>query len=102
MILSDRAYSTGDDAKTVTLVVGQWSSKDSAKQQFDALTGAMKGSELGSGNVKVSGNTTGSYLVKTDDGDPSKAISVWQNDTVVFQAKGQKAAVERFYQKFPL
>ncbi len=95
-------YSTGDDAKNITLVVGQWSSKDSAKQQFDALTGNMKGAELGSGNVKVSGNTTGSYLVKSDDSDAGKAIAVWQNDTVVFQAKGAKAALERFYQKFPL
>lgn len=96
------SYGTGDDAKNVSLVVGQWSSADAAKQQYDTLTGNMKGTELGSGSVKVSGNTTGSYLAKTDDADPSKAIAVWQNDTVVFQAKGAKAAVERFYQHFPL
>lgn len=95
-------YSAGDDAKNVTLVVGQWSSSDAAKQQYESLAAGMKGEELGSGSVKVSGNATGSYVAKADDSDPAKAIAVWQNDTVVFQAKGDKASVERFYQKFPL
>lgn len=95
-------YSTGDEAKDVTLTVAQWSTADSAKNQYDALSGALTGQELGSGSVKVSGNATGSYVAKTDANDEKKAIAVWQNDTVVFQATGAKAAVQRFYQEFPL
>ncbi|NEG89658.1 hypothetical protein [Bifidobacterium aerophilum] len=95
-------YSTGDEAKDVTLIVAQWSASDAAKTQYDALSGALTGTELGSGTVKVSGEAKGSYTAKTDANDDSKAIAVWQNDTVVFQVTGAKAAVERFYQKFPL
>ena len=48
-------YSTGDASKDVTLVVAQWTQQDAAKTQYDALASAMTGKELGSGNVKVSG-----------------------------------------------
>lgn len=95
-------YSTGDSAKDVTLIVAQWTTADAAKTQYTALSGALTGTELGSGKVKVSGEEKGSYTAKTDANDEQKAIAVWQNDTVVFQATGAKAAVERFYQKFPL
>lgn len=95
-------YGTGAAAGTVTLITAQWSSADEAKAQYDSLAGTMKGQELGSGSVKVAGNATGSYVVKTDSTDDSKAVALWQNDTVVFQATGSKDAVERFYQKFPL
>ena len=95
-------YSTGDDAKDVTLIVAQWSASDNAKTQYDALVAAQTGDELASGNVKVSGNATGSYVVKADATDAKKFVAIWQNDTVVFQATGAKTAVERFYQKFPL
>ena len=87
-------YSTGDAAKDVTLVAAQWSSADNAKTQYDALVAAQTGDESASGNVKVSGNVTGAYVVK--------AVAIWQNDTVVFQATGTKEAVDRFYQKFPM
>lgn len=95
-------YSTGDKAKDVTLIVAQWSTSDNAKTQYDSLVSAQTGDELAAGNVKVSGSATGSYSVKVDAADSKKAVAVWQNDTVVFQATGAKAAVERFYQKFPL
>lgn len=95
-------YSTGDNAKDVTLVVAQWSTADNAKTQYDALAAAQTGEELASGNVKVSGDTTGSYTVKANPSDAKKAVATWQNDTVVFQASGDKQALERFYQKFPL
>ena len=95
-------YSTGKSDQDVTLVVAQWSEKDDAKDQYDSLTGDMSGKELGSGNVKVSGTATGAYTVKTDSDDENKAIAVWQNDTVVFQATGAKESVQRFYQQFPL
>ncbi|MCH9275139.1 hypothetical protein JS533_002450 [Bifidobacterium amazonense] len=95
-------YSTGDEAKDVTLIVAQWSTADSAKKQYDALSGALTGTELGSGTVKVSGQATGNYVAKTDANDDTKAVAVWRNDTVVFQATGVKAGVERFYPKFPL
>jgi hypothetical protein len=95
-------YSTGDAAKDVTLVTAQWSSAESAKTQYDALAAAQTGDELASGNVKVAGNATGAYMVKTDVADAKKSVAIWRNDTVVFQATGATEAVERFYQKFPL
>lgn len=95
-------YSTGKDGQDITLIAAQWSAADQAKAQYDALAGQMTGKELGSGNVKVSGNATGSYVAKTDAADETKAVALWQNDTVVFQATGAKDSVERFYQKFPL
>lgn len=95
-------YSTGTDGQEVTLEVAQWSQDKDAQSQYDNLTGAMTGKELGSGNVKVSGEATGSYSAKTDPNDETKAIAVWRNDTVVFQATGAKDSVQRFYQQFPL
>ena len=95
-------YSTGTDGQEVTLEVAQWSQGEDAQSQYDNLTGAMTGKELGSGNVKVSGEATGSYSAKTDPNDETKAIAVWRNDTVVFQATGAKDSVQRFYQQFPL
>lgn len=95
-------YSTGTDGQEVTLEVAQWSQGEDAQSQYDNLTGAMTGKELGSGNVKVSGEATGAYSAKTDPNDETKAIAVWRNDTVVFQATGVKDSVRRFYQQFPL
>ncbi|MGE8621431.1 hypothetical protein [Bifidobacterium hominis] len=95
-------YSTGTDGQGVTLEVAQWSQDEDAQSQYDNLTGAMTGKELGSGNVKVSGEATGAYSAKTDPNDETKAIAVWRNDTVVFQATGAKDSVQRFYQQFPL
>ena len=95
-------YSTGEKAKDVTMITAQWSTADSAKTQYDSLVAAQTGDELASGNVKVSGNATGSYVVKADAADSKNAIAIWQNDTVVFQVTGTKEAVERFYQKFPM
>ena len=95
-------YSTGDAAKDVTLVAAQWSSADNAKTQYDALVAAQTGDESASGNVKVSGNVMGAYVVKADASNSKNAVAIWQNDTVVFQATGTKEAVDRFYQKFPM
>ena len=95
-------YSTGTDGQEVTLEVAQWSQDEDAQSQYDNLTGAMTGKELGSGNVKVSGEATGAYSAKTDLNDETKAFAVWRNDTVVFQATGVKDSVQRFYQQFPL
>ncbi|PLS29661.1 hypothetical protein [Bifidobacterium parmae] len=95
-------YSTGKKAADVTLVVAQWSTSDPAKTQYDALAKNLTGKSIASGAVKVQGDTTGDYVVKTDSGDAKKATALWRNDTVVFQATGSKAAVQRFYQKFPL
>lgn len=95
-------YSTGNAAKDVTLVVAQWSSADGAKTQYGTLTGALKGTDVASGDVKVSGNATGKYVVKASGGKNKTATAVWQNDTVVFQATGPKDSIQRFYSKFPL
>lgn len=95
-------YSTGEDALNITLIAAQWSAADNAKTQYDALVGGLSGQELSSGNVKVNGSTVGSYTVKTDASDDTKAVAVWQNDTAVFQASGLKESVLRFYEKFPM
>lgn len=95
-------YATGEDGQDVTLTVAQWSSSDPAKGQYDKLVGVLDGKELASGNVKVSGNTTGSYVIMADESDDAKATAVWQNDTVVFQATGEATQVQRFVQQFPL
>ena len=96
------SYQTGDDKDTVTLIVGQWTTADGARKQFDETSNSLKGQELASGNVKVSGDTTGSYIVRQDDKDENKAIGVWQNGTAVFEATGSKDSVQRFYEAFPL
>ena len=62
----------------------------------------MRGKELGRGNVKVNGENKGTYLMTVDQADESKAIVVWQNDTVVFRAYGLKEVVGDFYMNFPL
>lgn len=51
-------YSTGKDGQDITLKVAQWSQSKDAQSQYDNLTGAMTGKELGGGNVKVSGEAT--------------------------------------------
>ena len=100
-------YSTGEMGEDITLVVAQWSDADttdaqSAAAQYKALSRAMKGKELSSGAVRVKGEETGQYLIKSDDKDDDKATAVWRNDTVVFQASGSKTCVQRFVEKFPL
>ena len=95
-------YSTGKKGQDVTLEVGQWNDGDKAKSRYDTLAEAMTGKELGSGNVKVSGKTTGAYSAKADPDDDTKAVAVWRNDTVVFYATGAKNDIQRFYQQFPL
>lgn len=95
-------YSTGKTGQDITLETAQWSDADKAKTQYDTLAKALTGKELASGNVKVSGKNTGTYSVNLDNDDDSKAVAVWQNDTVVFYATGAKASVQRFYQQFPL
>ena len=82
--------------------MGQGNDGDKAKSQYDTLAEAMTGKELGSGNVKVSGKTTGAYSAKADPDDDTKAVAVWRNDTVVFYATGAKNDIQRFYQQFPL
>ncbi|MBM6699771.1 hypothetical protein H7U32_05465 [Bifidobacterium pullorum subsp. saeculare] len=106
-------YGKAKDAADVTLIVAQWSSADSAKKQFQALDKAAEGETGATGDVRVNGDITGSYVVKTTGGSDADgkdgsatpvgdATAIWQNDTVVFQATGKAADVERFYPKFPL
>ena len=99
-------YGTGTNGEDVTLVVAQWSDSDAATSQYKTLSKAMNGKELSSGAVKVKGEETGQYLIKSDDADDDEdddeATAVWRNDTVVFQASGSKTCVQRFVEKFPL
>lgn len=95
-------YGTGTKSGNITVIVGQWSASDSAKTQYDSLTGNLSGKTLYSGAVKVQGNETGEYVIKENAENPKFATAVWYNDTVVFQATGSASGIERFVQKFPL
>ncbi|KFI44910.1 hypothetical protein GA0061078_1058 [Bifidobacterium bohemicum] len=95
-------YSTGDETQNITLIVAQWPNQNGAKSQYTALTGALKGDDISTGPVKVSGNTTGEFVMKTAGKKGKEAVAVSQNDTVVFQATGPKKEIVRFFGKFPL
>ena len=95
-------YSTGKSAKDVTVIVAQWSDSDTVKKQYDELAKNLTGKELKSGDVKVSGKSTGSYTVRADGEDGKTATALWQNDTAVFEVTGSKESVLRFYEPFPL
>ena len=95
-------YSTGKSAKDVTVIVAQWSDSDTVKKQYDELAKNLTGKELKSGDVKVSGKSTGSYTVRADSKDGKTATALWQNDTAVFEVTGSKESVLRFYEPFPL
>lgn len=95
-------YGTGDDAKNVTVTVGQWSDAQSAAEQFDALAKALQGDQVASGNIKVSGANAGSYAIVTNKDNPDIATGLWRNDTVVFQAVGPTSGVEILTKLFPM
>lgn len=95
-------YSTGQPDGEVSVTVAQWSNRDSANKQYEALVDGLKGSDITSGKIQVSGKTSGSYVLRNDENDKSQASALWQNDTAVFEVKGAKQAVERFYHKFPM
>ena len=95
-------YSTGKSAKDVTVIVAQWSDSDTVKKQYDELAKNLTGKELKSGDVKVSGKSTGSYTVRADSKDGKTATALWQNDTAVFEVTGSKESVLRFSEPFPL
>ncbi|RFT37074.1 hypothetical protein HXT42_01315 [Gardnerella sp. DNF01192] len=95
-------YSTGQPDGEVSVTVAQWSNRDSANKQYEALVDGLKGSDIASGKIQVSGKTYGSYVLRNDENDKSQASALWQNDTAVFEVKGAKQAVERFYHKFPM
>lgn len=43
--------------------------------------------------MKVNGDVTGNYEVKTAESDDTQATAVWRNDTVVFSVTGTKNSV---------
>ena len=95
-------YSNGNDKDAVQLTVAQWSDSEKAQGQYTKLTGDLKGSSLANGVVKVNGDVTGNYEVKTAESDDTQATAVWRNDTVVFSVTGTKNSVVSVYQLFPL
>ncbi|EFA22747.1 hypothetical protein [Bifidobacterium gallicum] len=101
-------YGTSEEAKpdnSVSLTVAQWSTTADAQQQFAKLKSDLQGTEVMSGNIKVSGSTSGAYIMKTD-GKPedasAQATGLWCNDTVVFEVQGQQKAVKTMVELFPL
>lgn len=95
-------YSTGDEAKDVQVVVGQWASEEEALTQYNALTKLLEGDEIAAGSVKVNGANTGAYVVNADKGDDAKEVAVWRNDTVCVRLSGPKSSVDTVFKLFPL
>ncbi|MDE5641037.1 MAG: hypothetical protein K2I40_04915 [Bifidobacterium castoris] len=95
-------YSTGDEAKDVQVVVGQWASEQEAVTQYNALTKLLEGDEIAAGNVKVNGANAGAYVVNAGGGDDAQATAVWRNDTVCVRLSGPKSSVETVFKLFPL
>lgn len=95
-------YSTGQADGEVSLTVAQWSNRDSANKQYEALVGGLKGADVASGKIQVGDKTVGSYVLRTNENDKTQASVLWQNDTAVFEVTGLKQTVERFYNNFPM
>lgn len=94
-------YTTGDSQADITVTFAQWSTSTQATGQYDALRGALTAGTLASGKVHVGGQEMGDYEIHADEADSTKSVVVWRNDTVVFEAKGPKSAVNAFYAGFP-
>lgn len=95
-------YSSGEEGHDVKVHLAQWATSSEARQQYTNLSASMTGGDIASGTVKVAENATGSYLVKYDAADHSKAVALWQNDTVVCQITGTVDDVKRAYLSFPI
>ena len=95
-------YSDGVASQDITLTVAQWALADNAKSEFASLAAKMTGAKIADGDVKVNGQSTGSYQVNEDQGDSGQATALWQNSTCVFQVTGPTAEVRTFYKQFPL
>lgn len=61
---------------------------------------ACKATDSGEASGKTAGRSSKSSGSST--GAAAKATALWHNDTVLFQATGSQAAVQRFYERFPL
>lgn len=95
-------YGNGDQSKDVRVMMGQWADAEEAETQYAQLAKALDGKQLAAGNIKVSGQNTGSYVVVAGKGSDGNATALWRNDTVVFRATGPQASVETVYKLFPV
>ena len=95
-------YGNGDQAKDVRVLMGQWADAEEAETQYEKLAKALDGEQLAAGNIKVSGQNTGSYVVVGGKGGYGTATALWRNDTVVFRVTGPQASVEAVYKLFPV
>ena len=95
-------YGNGDQAKDVRVLMGQWADAEEAETQYEKLAKALDGEQLAAGNIKVSGQNTGSYVVVGGKGGDGTATALWRNDTVVFRVTGPQASVEAAYKLFPV
>lgn len=95
-------YGNGNQANDVRVLMGQWADAEEAETQYEKLAKALDGKQLAAGNIKVSGQNTGSYVVVVGKGSDGTATVLWRNDTVVFRATGPQAGVETVYKLFPV
>lgn len=95
-------YARKKDAGILTLHIAQWSHSQQANKQYEELMEALKGKTLAIGKVKVQSEVTGQYAVWEQAINKNKAVSIWQNSTVVCELSGDKNDVLRFYPKFNL
>jgi len=88
----------GADARTITLLVGQWPDADQARSFHESQVRAA-GSTVRDGEVTVGGEVVGTYALS---GTADDAVLWWRNGTVVLRAEGPQEALEVFYTAFPL
>ena len=92
------ADAEGADARTITLLVGQWQDDGEARSFHDAQVRAA-GTVVRDGDVTVGGEVVGTYAIS---GTADAAVMWWRNGTVVLRAEGPQEALEVLYTAFPL
>lgn len=95
-------YSNGNAAQDITLTIAQWNTSEEAQEEYETLAKTVKGDRKASGNIRVSGETTGSYEVVVSKDDESKGTVLWRNDTVCCMMTGPLEAIETLHQIFPI
>ncbi len=95
-------YEGSDPKNAVTVILAQWQTPESARSNYQKILSGFKGKTLRSGEVSVSGQTTGEYRFMESASDPKEGIALWRNATCIFEVRGPVDQVGNFYQEFPL
>jgi hypothetical protein len=96
-------YRDNDTASAIefNVTVAQWTASKDAKKAFDNLK-PSSGDITDSGDVVVDDLVEGQFINYTDSIDSTLGVVLWQNGTVVIQARGPKDLILNFYQGYSL